>query len=81
LCAPRTAPGRDLVAEYVEGCRAAGMPVGIYYSLQDWSFPVMFDGPDADPGELQRLVRKIHDDVRALCSNYGADGTPLAHDT
>lgn len=69
--APHTAPGRDLIAEYVEGCRAAGLRVGIYYSLQDWSFPVMFDGPDADPSELERLVQKIHDDVRALCSNYG----------
>ncbi len=69
--APNTAPGRDLVAEYVEGCREAGLRVGIYYSLQDWSFPVMFDGPDADPDELERLIQKTHDDVRALCSNYG----------
>ncbi|NLO04845.1 MAG: alpha-L-fucosidase [candidate division WS1 bacterium] len=71
FCAPRTAPGRDLIAEYVEGCRAAGLRVGIYYSLQDWAFPVMFDGPDADPDKLERLVQKVHSDVRALCSNYG----------
>jgi alpha-L-fucosidase len=69
--APNTAPGRDLVAEYVEACRAEGLRVGLYYSLQDWSFPVMFDGPDADPDQLEKLVQKIHDDVRALCSNYG----------
>ena len=69
--APNTAPGRDLVAEYVEACRAEGLRVGLYYSLQDWHFPVIFDGPDADPDELERLVQKTHDDVRALCSNYG----------
>ncbi len=69
--APNTAPGRDLVAEYVEACREEGLRVGLYYSLQDWSFPVIFDGPDADPDELERLVQKTHADVGALCSNYG----------
>jgi len=42
--APRTAAGRDLIAEYVEACREAGLRVGIYYSLQDWAWPVMFEG-------------------------------------
>lgn len=71
FCAPRTGPGRDLIAEYVEGCRAAGLRVGIYYSLQDWAFPVMFEGRESDPAEFERLIAKVHDDVRALCSNYG----------
>jgi alpha-L-fucosidase len=31
-------PGRDLVREYVEGCRAAGLKVGLYYSPPDWHF-------------------------------------------
>ena len=31
-------PGRDLVREYVEGCRKAGMKVGFYYSPPDWYF-------------------------------------------
>lgn len=28
--------GRDLVAEYVEACRAEGLKVGLYYSPPDW---------------------------------------------
>jgi len=30
--------GRDLVKEYVDACRAAGLKVGIYYSGPDWHF-------------------------------------------
>ena len=32
-------PGRDLVKEYVEACREAGLKVGLYYSPRDWLFP------------------------------------------
>lgn len=35
----RTPAGRDLVAPYVKAIREAGMKVGIYYSLLDWSDP------------------------------------------
>jgi len=31
-------PGRDLVREYIEGCRKAGLKVGLYYSPPDWYF-------------------------------------------
>lgn len=31
-------PGRDLVKEYVDGCRQAGLKVGFYYSPPDWYF-------------------------------------------
>jgi alpha-L-fucosidase len=31
-------PGRDLVREYVDGCRKAGLKVGFYYSPPDWYF-------------------------------------------
>jgi alpha-L-fucosidase len=30
--------GRDLVREFVEGCRAAGLKVGFYFSGPDWHF-------------------------------------------
>ncbi|MEK6796151.1 MAG: alpha-L-fucosidase [Spirochaetota bacterium] len=30
--------GRDIVREYVDGCRAAGIKVGFYYSPPDWYF-------------------------------------------
>jgi alpha-L-fucosidase len=32
---PRRDFGRDIVAEYVEAVRAAGLNVGLYYSLPD----------------------------------------------
>lgn len=31
--------GRDLVAEYVDACRAEGLRVGLYLSLPDWHHP------------------------------------------
>ncbi|MDQ6696192.1 MAG: alpha-L-fucosidase [Actinomycetota bacterium] len=34
-----TLGGRDLVAEYVDACRAAGLRVGLYFSLPDWHHP------------------------------------------
>ena len=32
-------PGLDLVKEYVDACREAGLRVGLYYSPRDWLFP------------------------------------------
>lgn len=32
-------PGRDLIREYVDGCRAAGLKVGLYFSPRDWHYP------------------------------------------
>jgi alpha-L-fucosidase len=34
---------RDLVAEYVTACRAAGLKVGIYYSPLSWRYPDYYD--------------------------------------
>ena len=69
--APKTGPERDLVAEYVEACRGAGLKVGLYYSLADWRFPVWFKGKDQDPREWDELVTYVHAQLRELMSNYG----------
>lgn len=69
-CAPKTGPGRDLVAEYVEAARAEGLQVGFYYSLMDWHHP---DGARClmDEKARQRFIEYTHGLVRELCTNYG----------
>lgn len=69
--APKTAAGRDLIAEYVEACRAADMKIGFYYSLLDWRYQAYHDGPEKDPGGWAELVEYVHAQVRELCDNYG----------
>lgn len=66
----KTAARRDLVAEYVEALRAAGLKVGLYYSLLDWRFPGYF-APERYPESRAALVQQAHNQVRELMSNYG----------
>jgi alpha-L-fucosidase len=75
--------GRDLVKEYAEAFRAAGIRVGLYYSLIDWhhpDFPIdtlhpRRDDPDAFEQNQGRDVRKyaqyMRDQVAELLTNYG----------
>ena len=67
----RAAAGRDLIAEYTSACRDAGLRVGIYYSLNDFSWPVMFDGEGRDPGQFEAFIEYTHRSIETLCSNYG----------
>jgi alpha-L-fucosidase len=68
--AVRTGPGRDLVAEYVEAARSAGLKVGLYYSFMDWHHP---DGARCyhDAAARRRLLDYTHGLVHELCANYG----------
>lgn len=66
----KTAAGRDFVAEYVDAFRAAGLRVGLYYSLLDWRFPGYFE-PDRYPASREALVAQAHSQVRELLTNYG----------
>ncbi|MGH9608168.1 MAG: alpha-L-fucosidase [Bryobacteraceae bacterium] len=69
-CAPKQGPGRDLIAEFYEAARSAGMHVGFYYSLMDWHHP---DGARCahDEAARRRFVEYTHGLVRELCTNYG----------
>ena len=69
-CATKQGPSRDLVAEYVEACRAEGLRVGLYYSLMDWHHP---DGVRcaSDEAARQRFVEYTHGLIRELMTNYG----------
>jgi alpha-L-fucosidase len=67
----KTAAKRDFVAEYVRACRRAGLKIGFYYSLLDWSRPAYFAGPQKDPRGWERFVEYVHAQVRELCTQYG----------
>ena len=63
-------PHRDIVREFVESARAAGLHVGLYYSLLDWRFPGYFE-PEKYPESKEALIRQAHEQVRELMTNYG----------
>jgi alpha-L-fucosidase len=67
---PDTGPGRDLVAEYVDACREAGLKVGFYYSVMNWRWPALWDA-EGHPEDLPKMVDEIHTQVYELMHNYG----------
>ncbi|HTE19858.1 MAG TPA: alpha-L-fucosidase, partial [Armatimonadota bacterium] len=60
------APRRDFVREYVEAFRAAGLRVGLYYSLADWRIPAYWEGPAHDPQGWSAFREYVHAQVREL---------------
>lgn len=75
---------RDIVKEYSDAARSAGMRVGIYYSPMDWRFPGYFKPHELlDNAELMK--KQCYGQVRELMGNYGNidilwyDGGWLAH--
>jgi alpha-L-fucosidase len=74
---------RDLVAEFVDACRAEGLRIGFYLSLSDWhhpdypSFrdedrPYMFIAyPRPEPEAWARYVDDLFGQIRELLTNYG----------
>jgi alpha-L-fucosidase len=67
----RMTPGRDFIAEYVAAARAAGLKVGLYYSLLDWRFRAYWDGPRKDRSAWADFVDYVHAQVRELMTRYG----------
>ncbi len=63
--------GRDFVCEYVEAFRAAGLKVGLYYSLADWRIPAYWDGPAKDPVGWYHFRDYVHAQVEELLTLYG----------
>jgi alpha-L-fucosidase len=77
--------GRDLVGEYVTACRAAGLRVGLYYSVLDWSDPRCVAGPKADRGAWEEFIADCRTELVELMTGYGQvdylfyDGCPPAN--
>ncbi len=79
--ATNTPARRDLVREYLEAFRAAGLKVGVYYSLLDWhhpDYPADHIHPLRDDAafkrrkrDFSRYIKYLHGQVRELLSNYG----------
>ncbi len=79
--ATNTPAKRDLVREYVEAFRAAGIKVGLYYSLLDWNHPDYpidrlhplrsDEAAKAQPREFSRYQDYLHNQVREILTNYG----------
>ena len=75
--------GGDVVREYVDATRAAGLKVGFYYSLSDWhhpDYPAFTDasrpyrfGLESQPTDEQweRYLAYMFGQVRELLTNYG----------
>jgi alpha-L-fucosidase len=75
--------GRDIVRQYVDAMRAAGLRVGLYYSLIDWHHPdyppfTQADQPyrwgqwpKPDTERWPRFIEFMFAQVRELLTNYG----------
>lgn len=66
----RTPAKRDLIREYTDACREAGLGVGLYYSPMDWRcegffFPLMYRN------SAMQMRTQCHCQVRELLSDYG----------
>jgi alpha-L-fucosidase len=71
--------GRDLVREFVDGCRAAGLKVGFYFSGPDWHFDrdfmsFLYPGsaaryrgklPDLGPDHEPRVLQHTPEEIAA----------------
>jgi alpha-L-fucosidase len=75
--------GRDIVGEFAEAFRDAGLRVGLYFSLADWHHPDYPPFTDADrpyippnwpqpnAEQWQRYTEFMFGQVRELLTNYG----------
>jgi len=76
--AAKLGPKRDLIAPYVAALRAAGLRVGLYYSVADWTHP---DYPGAferdwpqgwkDEAARKRFVAFYRAQIRELLTRFG----------
>lgn len=77
--------GRDLVKEYSDAVRSAGLHVGLYYSPMNWRYPGYYDvtGKDCKPNvwgyktaawhkeDAQTMKEEVYEQVTTLLKDYG----------
>lgn len=65
--APHSAAGRDLIAEFVEGCRAEGIMPFFYHTTFDWK-------DDFFKNDFEGYHEYFRKSIEILCTNYGKIG-------
>lgn len=77
--------GRDLIKEYTDALRAAGLRVGMYYSPMSWRYPGYYDvtGKDCKPNvwgyktaawhkeDARDMKEEVYEQVTTLLKDYG----------
>ncbi len=75
----RTPAGRDLLGPWCDAIRDAGLKVGLYYSLIDWSDPLYPNFTrkekryEDDPERWARFMRKNHAQIREISRRFHPD--------
>ncbi len=79
----RTANGKDIVREFIDAMRAAGIRVGLFFSLSDWHHPdypafteadkpYRFDQlPQPTAEQWEQFIANLFEQIRELLTNYG----------
>ncbi|MCC5847477.1 MAG: alpha-L-fucosidase [Verrucomicrobia bacterium] len=68
--APHSAAGRDLIAEFVQACRAEDIVPFFYHTTLDWSL----DTETCDEKAFAAYLDYLNDSVEILCTQYGKIG-------
>ena len=67
--APHSPAGRDLIREFVDGCRAEGILPFFYHTTLDW-----YKGSDQPECDFDAYLEYLRQSVEVLCKNYGPIG-------
>ncbi len=68
--APHAAAGRDLVEDFVEGCRAEGIEPFLYHTTLDWHW-----GSDTcDQSSFEEYITYLHDSLEIVLEHYDIGG-------
>ena len=59
--------GRDLIKEYVDEARSAGLVPFFYHTTLDWTCPLFEEN-------FEEYLKYLHKSVELLCTNYGEIG-------
>jgi len=68
--APHSAAKRDLIAEFVEGCRAEGIVPFFYHTSLDWRW----NSAHCDEKTWNEYLDFFHASIEVLCTHYGEVG-------